>query len=117
MKWLDTQTRVLFFFALFYVYDICSMEIRNLQQNSRVKSLRDICIQSLACRAEETGMISNLIYLPTDCAIDIILSMQNIWRIRNRAKLLEFARWRKDVMCAVVERTNDTKLAYGLAEL
>lgn len=63
------------------------------------------------------GFPEDFVYFPTDCAIDVIVSMDKIWmaQYENRCKLIELAQFRMDVVCGAVEKIKDLRLAWALA--
>jgi hypothetical protein len=126
MKFLDTRLSALFVILYCYNFNLFGMDLidtRNKvqphQSHNRLSSLRDLCIRPAARYIQRTDDLHKLIYFPTNCATDIILSLGSLWIAvnKNREKFLQFALLRMDVICSVVEKLADVRLAYDISKL
>ena len=127
MNKLYTHIKLLSFFILISAKITQGMELpitqlQSSQQQSSVKSLRHICIESIVFNSKKTNLVDNLVNLPVDCAVNIMLHplfYMTLWN-EDRKKIVELAKKAHTLdntfACALVYAVGHSEYMYNLAK-
>lgn len=84
-----------------------------------IPSLKEQCLDYIEQNAQQVDLLNNLADLPTDLAVEAILSIDSTYLDQNETELIQLAQSNTldtSIVCAIAQRSEDMALAYELAK-